>query len=131
MMVVNYANAEKLAGNGSKATEILDAEDWSASTEDYRICVAAVKDDVEGVIRMMKHVVESGGMKIASFRDWPVFESVRTDPRFVEAFEREFGQKLIMDKETRSLEAGKTDIDEGESEMALDAAEPQNKSTIH
>ncbi len=51
-MIVNYANAIKLDGDKAKAEAILDAEDWSATTDVYRICVAAVKEDVDQVISM-------------------------------------------------------------------------------
>ncbi len=41
MMVVNYANAEKLSGNITQANKILDSEDWSGSTDNYQhLCVS-------------------------------------------------------------------------------------------
>jgi hypothetical protein len=117
MMVVNYANAQKLDGNVQLSQEILDSEDWSASTDNYRICVAAVKNDVETVVSLMTRVVETGTMTISSFREWPVFETVRSDPRFVEAFERGFGQKLLAEREARKPRDNKP-----ESELDSDPA---------
>ena len=49
-MVVNLANAEKLDGNKDEAEKILSNEDWSASTDRFNICVAAVRDDTQGVM---------------------------------------------------------------------------------
>jgi hypothetical protein len=103
MMVVNLANAEKLGGNKIEAEKVLGAEDWSASTDKVIICMAAVRDDVETVIKIMKTVVNAEHLRIADFRVWPVFEKVRSDPKFIEAFEREFGQKMVADLEASTL----------------------------
>jgi hypothetical protein len=131
MMVVNYANAEKLGGNVELSRKILDTEDWSASTDNYRICVAAVKDDVEMVISLMSRVVETTTMTISSFREWPVFETVRSDPKFIEAFERGFGQKLLAEREATKSREG-----EAEGEIDADPADAlsgtvPNDPTIH
>jgi hypothetical protein len=131
MMVVNYANAEKLGGNVDVAREILDREDWSASTDRYRICVAAVKDEIETVISLMPRVVETKEMRISDFREWPVFETVRADPRFVEVFERSFSEKLLADREStkpRDMEIG-TGLEDDSADAISPAARDQ--STIH
>ena len=100
-MIVNYANAIKLGGDKKQAETILDAEDWTAATDKFKICVAAVKDDVDTVISMMKRTADAGGMDASSFRDWPVFEKIRSDPRFVESFECIFDEKILLDKEAK------------------------------
>lgn len=131
MMVVNYANAEKLGGNIELSSQILDGEDWSASTDSYRICVAPVKDEIETVISLMPRVIETSTMKIENFREWPVFETVRSDPRFVEAFERSFGQRLLAEREAtkpREREIA-TDIDSDPADDTSDSV--PNESTLH
>ena len=100
-MVVNLANAEKLRGNKDEAEKILQSEDWSAATDAFLVCVAAVRDDVQTVIRLMKPAVTAGHLKIADFQDWPVFEKVRSDQVFVDTFEREFNQRIVEDLEAR------------------------------
>ena len=99
-MVVNLANAVKLGGNKTQAEQILTDEDWSAATDKYKVCVAAVRDDVQTVVLLMKPVVAAGYLRVSDFQDWPVFEVVRSDPVFIETFEREFGQKIVADQET-------------------------------
>jgi hypothetical protein len=110
MMVVNLANAEKLSGNKSEAEKILNDEDWSASTDTFVICVAAVRDDTQTVINLMKAVVDAGHLTVANFREWPVFENIRSDSHFVETFEREFGQRMVADLEAST--ASKTELEE-------------------
>lgn len=106
MMVVNYANAEKLSGNADKAKSIIEKKDWSAAGDNFRISVAAVLDDVETVIKLMKSVVESGSVSLGSLRDWPVFETARSNPKFVSHFESSFGEKLFQDTSAPSEELG-------------------------
>jgi hypothetical protein len=102
-MVVNYANAEKLGGNKENAIEILDQEDWTASTDLFKICVAAVKDDFDTVISMMKGLIDTKVLTLRELRTWPVFETARSNAEFIDAFEREFGEKLLQEKEGASL----------------------------
>lgn len=123
-MVVNYANVLKLGGNKTKANKILDDEDWSASTDEYRICVAAVREDVEAVIQMMKSVVDAKLMQINSFREWPVFEKIRADTKFIEAFEQTFGEKLLANRETVTPSGSDA------TPSSDDATEIENK-TVH
>jgi hypothetical protein len=125
MMVVNLANAEKLNGNKSEAEKILNDEDWSASTDTFVICVAAVRDDTQTVIKLMKAVVDTGHLTVANFREWPVFENIRSDSHFVETFEREFGQRIVAD-----LEASTASKSEPEESSEAASAKPGTNS-IH
>lgn len=115
MMVVNYANALKLGGSKDEAEKIIIAEDWSAVTDDYKICVAAVRDDTKTVVEMMGKVVASEIMKKNDFRRWPVFEKMREDAVFLEAFEANFGEKLLIEREQRTVRSKGNAI-----EMTLD-----------
>ena len=110
-MVVNLANAEKLGGNKDEAERILASEDWTASTDRYRICVAGVRDDVPTVVLLMKFVA-AGTLRISDFQAWPVFEKIRSDPMFIENFEREFGQKVVADREAPDPSDVETGVEE-------------------
>jgi hypothetical protein len=127
-MIVNLANAEKLRGNNDEAEKILSSEDWSAVTDGFLVCVAAVRDDVQTVIRLMKPAVAAGHLKIDNFQDWPVFEKVRSDPAFVEPFEREFNRRIVEDLEART--PGKTRT-EAEEEAKPDSQVRPNDNTVH
>lgn len=97
MMVVNRANAVKLAGDQAAACTLLDAEDWSASDRMFKINVAAVKDDVDECVSQMKLLGANDPMlDQAAYRSWPAFETVRKAPQFAEAFMEVFGEPLHM-----------------------------------
>lgn len=95
MMKVNQANAYKLSGNSDMANKILDSVDWSPFDIQYRISVAAVRGDVEEVVRLMGIVGGREDFEKENFRDWPVFAHVRDDKRFIEkyreVYQEEFG----------------------------------------
>jgi len=118
-MVVNLANAEKLGGNKEEAEKVLSSEDWSAAADNFTICAAAIRDDVQTVVHLMKAVVSAGHLSASDFQAWPVFEKVRSEPAFIEAFEREFGEKIVADLETpRKLDAEAEEENQAVSQTA-------------
>jgi hypothetical protein len=94
--------------------------------------VAAVRDDVSTAIRLMKPVVDTNLLDTNHLREWAVFENVRSDPKFIEAFELEFGQKLVLDKET--ISAAKPSRPTGNEEDLADGvpeSDVEGSKTLH
>ncbi len=102
-MIVNYANAVKLDGDLDGALKIIDKEDWSASQLKFRVCVAAVKNDVDAVSSLMKLSVESNELTLDNFKEWPVFMSLRSDQVFAQKFKDVFGVELLSDRSATGL----------------------------
>jgi hypothetical protein len=94
MMVVNLASAHRHLNDTDRTNATLDREDWSASANEFKNCVAALKGDTGKVVELFPAVVESKSVESAEFRRWPVFDFVRTEPKFQEAFEAAFGEPL-------------------------------------
>lgn len=105
-MLVNYANSEKLSGNRERAEEILNAEDWSAKSDVFNICVSAVLDDTESVISKMDTMTNPSDIGMFGFREWPIFENMRTKVEFQDKFEIVFGEPLFIDKESAKQKPG-------------------------
>jgi hypothetical protein len=99
MMVVNYANSEKLSGNIDKAKSILQSEDWSAASMDFEISIAGVNDDLDRVLALMPVAVGSKILGKDDFREWPVFQTIREQPQFIAEFEKLFEESFFVDKE--------------------------------
>ena len=95
MMIVNLANAMRLQERKGDAERLLDKEDWSACSDEFKVCVAAVKGNIPDVIRMMRAIGASSRPTMEAYRTWPVFRGIRTDERFIAAFEELFGEPLI------------------------------------
>jgi hypothetical protein len=95
MMVVNLANALKLGGNLDRCNRVLSKHDWSATSYQFQICVAAVRDNFEEVCRFLKMGEDVTGITPSNFRDWPVFLEARKQQMVQEAFETVFGEELF------------------------------------
>jgi hypothetical protein len=97
MMIVNYANALKLSGDVAGALKVVDAHDWTASSLKFVVSVAAVRDDIGAVIKLMEQASKTGDLGLAEFRTWPVFRPMRSNAEFRTAFKRIFGKDIIDD----------------------------------
>jgi hypothetical protein len=122
IMVVNLAIATKLAGDTDGAMGILEKEDWSASSNKFRICVAAVRGDIEEVVRLMP-TVDNNDIDRNDFREWPAFQSVAGDQKFVHAFEHKFREPFMLDRDsqdepTQTVEAASVPIASSEKETS-------------
>ena len=94
-MTVNLANAYKKIRDEGKAQEVIGEVDWSAATDDFQICVAAVRGDVDRVVELMPRVVREDLVKKADFREWPVFDWVREEDKVREKFQEIFGEPIL------------------------------------
>ena len=102
MMVVNLAIAMKFDGDEAGAMKILRDEDWSATGDKFHICVAAVMNDVDRVVDLMQNISDKDIDK-DEFRDWPAFRWVGTEQKFVQAFEKKFGEPFIVDQDSQDV----------------------------
>jgi hypothetical protein len=99
MMIVNLANAIRLQKREPEAIALLDREDWSASGEEFQLCVAAVKGEIDRVVELMKRMGASGSITREDYRNWPVFRGIRTNPKFGATFEAVFGVPFATPKQ--------------------------------
>jgi hypothetical protein len=100
MNIVNLANCYRLRNNQSKAEKTLDAVDWSAAGDEFQICVASVRGEVETVLRLMK-VVSQDKVGAFAYENWPVFYKVRENEGFGKTFLEMFGRPYSPAAEDR------------------------------
>jgi hypothetical protein len=96
MLVVNRANAYKLSGDSARCAEIMGTEDWSAYDKQFRLARAVLLGKQIEMIRLMKEIGTSGSPSIHSYREWPLFASVRSNSAFIEAFKGIFCEDFII-----------------------------------
>jgi hypothetical protein len=94
-MLVNLANTYRLLGNTQRATELIDAEDWSSCDNKFLVCCAAVKGDIDTVCKLLPALAKSEDLTAENFRNWPVFRGLETNQKFIETFETAFGTRYI------------------------------------
>jgi len=95
MLAVNYANAIKLDGDKPRAEKELEKFDWSATNLAFQISVAAVKDNLNEVVKLMPTAVKSNELSEAALRRWPVFKIMRGQKPFQDKFKDIFGKDFI------------------------------------
>ena len=94
-MYVNLANAYKKKGESEKCKSVLKELDWSATSLDFKICLASLNEDAEEVCKLLPNAVSSGDIQKNDIRDWPVFDWIREDEKVREAFRVAFGEPLV------------------------------------
>ena len=94
MHIVNQANAMKLAKKDN-FSQRFGFEDWSASTIDFKISVAAVKGEVDQFLAMMEKAVKTEHLSKEDLREWPVFSAMRSEKLVVAKFQELFGEPLV------------------------------------
>jgi hypothetical protein len=111
-MIVNLANCIRLQNREEEAKQILDREDWSAVDDNFKICVASVYGNIDKVLELMAIIGVKGRPTKEEYRVWPVFRRIRTDARFVSAFEQIFGEPLITSSAVKVVQtADNVDIE--------------------
>ena len=94
MMAINLANCCKKLNDESGFQKAISSYDWSASADEYKICVASLKLEIDTVCGLMHKVTGDDTVGKAGFRDWPVFDWVRDDEKFANRFKEVFGEPL-------------------------------------
>jgi hypothetical protein len=99
MMLINLANTHKKMRNDVKCQEVISSMDWTASDDNFQICIASLEGDVEKVVSLMPGLAarkgpDARGINANSFRAWPIFDWVRDDPKINETFERVYGEPM-------------------------------------
>lgn len=100
ILTVNLAISYKMTANNIKALAVLEAEDWSAANPDFRMCVAAVREDVEEACRLLPLVAAGDQIGPDEVRTWPALQWVRAHPDFIKKAEEVFGERFDTTEKT-------------------------------
>lgn len=104
MFIVNLASAQKHLGQTEAFSKTLEKTDWTATSDDFQFCVAALKEDIDELERIIPIVKASERVSAAAMKSWPVFSFVRKSDRFQAAYKAHFGDDL-NEPATFALEA--------------------------
>lgn len=111
MMIVNLANSHKKLKDDEGCLKVLDSVDWSASRDDFQICAASLRGDVDKFIHLLPKIAAAETMSARNFREWPVFDWLREDKRVALEFERIFGEPLTSSALT-SVSDSRVELDD-------------------
>lgn len=127
-LVVNLASAQKHQKQNESCEKTLSKIDWSATSDDYKICVAALREDELEVIKLMPIVKSAKLFSSDAFMEWPVFDFIRSKPDFRKAFKRIYGKEIqpfISDNQIDTVTENSTPEDQ------VEGAENSDGSTMH
>lgn len=108
MMIVNLAITHKKRGDDTKCEEILSGLDWSASSDMFKLALASLREDVAHASSLLIRLAKAEEIESRSVRDWPVFDWIRGEPLFSDAFEEAFGEPLGV--KVVSTESGESTV---------------------
>lgn len=121
-IVEHYERWPKKLNDDVKCREVISSVDWTASGDKFQICIAALKGEVDTVVALMPGLAAST-IKIDDFREWPVFDWIRDDPRVIETFERVYGEPMRSKVPEAATDVNTSEIGDG-SGPSLSPDEP-------
>ncbi len=135
MFRINLAQAKKWLGRETECRSLLEGQDWSATSRDFRMCVAVLREDYEQAVAIMKQIGdESDELTSDNYLNWPVFRKARSEPVFQSGYREVFGKEMelgqtideltsravdryLMKQRNRSNAMGNKDNDEDNPEI--------------
>jgi hypothetical protein len=112
-MVVNRAQTYKWTGNEDTCKKILDAEDWSATSQKFQLANAVLRDQFKEASEIVQQIGNKDeDVNKHAFREWPLFKEFRKSPEFIAIFEQVFGEPLnrivVRDSKADGSASGRT-----------------------
>jgi hypothetical protein len=101
-LVVNLAQAYAWHGDIDKCKQILDAEDWSAKGDEFKLAEAVLREDWERSVRLVERMGKKGAVSEVAYQDWPLFQVFRSRPEFLEAYQKVFEKPFPVSVESKS-----------------------------
>jgi len=93
MFVVNRSIAYKFDGEEGIAESILDDEDWSATSGNFQLAEAVLRDEFQRAANIMRQVGPDNELiPRTAYKEWPLFRDFRESDVFLQAYEDVFGE---------------------------------------
>jgi len=106
LTVVNYAIGLRAVDRIPDAIDLLDSVDWSATSPDFRLAEAVLRDDVTSAAQWMKRIGKEGEyVNEEAYRRWPLFRTFRSTLEFQEAFEQLYGRPFTRELKEEAVAA--------------------------
>lgn len=99
MNLVNLAIAHYYLGEKSETIQLLDAHDWSACEDKFKLAVAVLRDDYQDAEKLMKKIGKKGEVNKEAYSSWPLFKTFRESKEFFRTYRKLFGKDFFLPKE--------------------------------
>lgn len=100
---INLAQAYKWSGNFEQCKKILEAEDWSACDQVFKMCASVLKDEFQIATDIMKEIGPKEDL-VETYQEWPIFKEFRKSVEFLNAYKIVYGKDFVyLDYEDDSI----------------------------
>ncbi len=135
---INKALAHYLSDRKDECKKVLDANDWSAANDKYKLAIAVLKEDFPLAINLMKSIGNNNPhVTPEAYREWPLFMKFRKEDSFKEIYKEIFGEDFVyIEAKPRNLEDILSDLKqlkkeaEEEEEAAKNSLPNEGDATI-
>lgn len=105
VFIINRALSKYLQKKEGEAKEILNKEDWSASSDDFKLAYAVLTDEFERVYEIMYKIGENGEVDKSDYKQWPLFNMIRKEEKFKETYKTIFKEEYtVMETPMRPIQ---------------------------
>jgi len=94
MIVVNRALAYKWSENEKTAAKIIHAEDWTATSDNFRLAEAVILEEYTQADILVEKIGNKGSVTANNYREWPLFIKYRKREEFKKVFNKVFGEDI-------------------------------------
>lgn len=119
MFVINRAQAYKWFGQAKRSLEIINQEDWSATSYEFKLAEAVLRDDFKQAAYLMGKIDSDSFLDKSGYREWPLFKEFRKTQEFLQAYETIYKEKYDVVTEEVPEEVGELQEEETYNELGL------------
>lgn len=129
ILLVNRALAYKWSGDEKTASKIINAEDWTATSDNFKMAEVVVLEDYEQADTLFEAIgPNSKSLPINAYREWPLFIRYRERPEFKILFKKVFKEDLEIVKHSVE-EIAEPVLDENREDSVEDNSSELERNT--
>lgn len=95
-LVINRAQAYKWLGKEDVAKKIVQSEDWTATSDDFKLGEAVILENYREADEIMLRMGRNGALSSQSYREWPLFKRYVERPEFKVLFKTIFEEDFLV-----------------------------------
>lgn len=96
IFIINKALSKYLDNDIKECKNILSKTDWSAKSNNFRLAVAVLNDDLEKAYELMEVVAKSDEIPRHAFQTWPLFKNIRKNEAFKEKYKEIYKEDYVL-----------------------------------
>lgn len=92
--IINLAQTYKWKGDQDKCKAALAKRDWKTCSSIYRLCVAALRDDIDAFKKELLVVAGEEDLGLLELLEWPIFKEIRKNEGFATWVRDAYGEDI-------------------------------------